>query len=450
YSNILQDPVIEHWSIEVPGSDQVIFHGDKMNKLLLTKVLKNYRTLRPEGVLILGIDERDIRSSYSPGPGPGKIIVLNKDGVVLSDNRGEWIGRSLGDLPFFDHPVNRLNDIDDAVNRKDWVFAHLQSAVTGWHVLVLQPRDALLRKLSRIKWITLVIVFVTLLISIAVSFSISGVITKPIQKIVLSMKKFQRGDFSQNVQFKGNDEIGQLGSGYNIMVQRIKDLINDVYASEIKQRQAELKLLQSQINPHFFYNTLNSIAWSAHKNNDHQVADMIYSLSGIFKISLNAGKEVIPLQQEFELVRHYLSLQKFRYSGKLNYEIEMLPELKNVNIPKLLIQPLVENAVVHGIEPLADDNGLICVSAALSADGRFIEINITDNGVGIPEDKLREMNLQLRANSDPGSSSGENFALLNIRNRIRLFYGEDASLHIQSVFGSGTRVMLTLPYKGKI
>ncbi len=446
YDEILKDPVIEHWKVEVPNRGTTIFHGDSMNKLLLTKVLKNYRTLKPEGVLILGIDERDIRRSYSPDIRASKIVVMNDDGTVLSDSKGEWIGQPISELPFFSQPILQPEGIDAAMDRKEWVFSHRHSTVTGWHVLVVQPRNALLHQLNRIQWITLLIGFITLLISLAVSLSVSGVITKPIRQIVLSMKKFQRGDFSQNVTLRGNDEIGQLGNGYNTMVQRIKNLIDDVYAFEIKQRQAELKLLQSQINPHFLYNTLNSIAWSAHKNNDPQVADMIYSLSGIFKISLNEGKDVIALQQELELVGHYLSLQKMRFPNKLTYEIELQPELEQVSIPKLLIQPLVENAIVHGIEPLTDDAGFVRVSAAPSADGSRMEIEITDNGVGIREELLRKLNQQLPPERDSTEPEGENFALFNIKNRIRLYYGEGADMHIQSVAGSGTRVLLTLPY----
>jgi len=444
YDAILANPKIANWSIELPNRSTSIFHGDSMNKLLLTKVLKSYTNMKPEGVLILGIDERDIRASYSPFLGQTEIVVYREDGTVLSDSGGRWIGHSVTELPYWVAGHGPDDPLESSLNAKQWLYTHFQSSVTGWHVLVVQPRAALVAQLNRIKWITSLIVCLTLLLSLFVSWTVASVITKPMKHIVISMKKFQKGDFNQQVPVHSRDEIGQLASGYNIMVKRIHELIQNVFESEIRQKQSELKVLQSQINPHFLYNTLNTIAWSAEKNNDPLVAEMIYSLSGMFKISLSAGRDVIPLDQELKLAEHYLFLQKMRFPDKLTYEIEVTTDVRGFSVPKLLVQPLVENAVVHGIEPLSGDVGHIHVAVVVPEAGGSLHIEITDNGVGMAEDALERLREKLRS-GEPASSTEQSYALLNIRNRLRLYYGEEAALEIDSVGGSGTRIRLILP-----
>jgi two-component system, sensor histidine kinase YesM len=442
YDKILHNEKIDSWSIEVPGRNKSIFYGDNKNKVLLTRVLKNNETYKPEGILLLGIDERDIRKTYMPVAGNTvEIAVINTDGVVMSNSSGEWVGSSINDLPYFDNAVSDPKSMEPAIDTTKWIYAHMESSITGWHVLVLQPRSEMLAQMNRITWLTITIVCITLFLSLFVSWAVSGVITKPIRKILLSMKKFQKGNFNEHVILDGQDEIGQLGAGYNVMVQRIRELIEEMYSFELKQKQAELKVLQSQINPHFLYNTLNTIAWTAQKNGDRLVGEMIYSLSGIFKISLSQGRDVIDLKEEFKFLEHYLFLQKMRFPNRLTYELELEPDIAGFSIPKLLLQPLVENSVVHGIEPLTDDMGSIHVKA-FSAGGT-VEIEITDNGIGIPEEKLNEL-LHMYQSGGPLTNS-ESFALINIGNRIRLFYGDQAALDIQSVPGSGTRVLLSLP-----
>lgn len=442
YDKILHNEKIDSWSVEVPGQTKSIFYGDSKKKLLLTRVLKSNETYKPEGILLLGIDETDIRRTYLPAAGDNvEIAVINTDGSIISNSSGEWVGRSLSELPYFDHAVSDPALLDPAIDTSKWIYAHLESSTTGWHVLVLQPRSELLAQMNRITWLTITIVCITLLLSLFVSWSVSGVITKPIRKILLSMKKFQKGNFFEQVVLDGQDEIGQLGAGYNVMVQRIRELIDEKYSFDLKQKQAELKVLQSQINPHFLYNTLNTIAWTAQKNGDRLVGEMIYSLSGIFKISLSQGKDVIDLNEEFKFLEHYLFLQKMRFPTRLTYELEMEPEIALFSIPKLLLQPLVENAVVHGIEPLTDDMGSIHVKAF--STGETVEIEITDNGIGISEEKLNELLYMFQVGNS--LTNNESFALINIGNRIRLYYGDHAALDIQSVPGFGTRVLLSLP-----
>lgn len=440
YQHVLNNPKVNSWSVEIPGGKKGIFYGDSKIKLLLTKVLKNTDNYQPEGIILLGIDEMDIRKSYSPTIGSAHIIVFNTDGTVLSDSSGQYIGKSFDSMPYFNSPIKDPIQFDAHIDTSKWLFSHTQSSLTGWDILVVQPRSELLAELHRITYTTAMIICITLGIALLLSWAVSGMIISPIRTILTSMKRFQKGNFYEHVTIDSHDELGEFGAGYNIMVQRIRELVDDVYSFELKQKQAELKVLQSQINPHFLYNTLNTIALTAQRNGDRQVGDMIYALSGIFKLSLNQGRDIIELQQEFKLIEHYLFLQKMRFPNKLTYELELTAGLETFSIPKLLLQPLVENAVVHGIEPLTDELGIITVRATASNENQ-IEIEITDNGVGMTTDRLKEV-LFMCSSSSSGS---ESFALFNVCNRIRMFYGDQMTFNVDSVPGSGTRITLTIP-----
>ncbi|MDB5056371.1 MAG: hypothetical protein JWM44_4421 [Bacilli bacterium] len=445
YDKIIQGRDITSWSVDVPNKTKSVFYGtNKNNKLLLTKTLKNYLTLRSEGVIIIGMDESDVRKTYSAPNSNTQILITTKEGLVLSDSEGKWAGDYINELPFVSQKNADIKALDQSINKSEWLFSHEESQLTGWQVIVLQPRSYLLKQLNPIKWATFLILCITFLLTLVFSWAASAIITKPLKLILSSMKKFQKGDFSQYVELKGKDEIGQLGIGYNTMVNRIKELIDDVFAFELKQREAELKVLQSQINPHFLYNTLNTISWAAQKKGEQQIAEMIYSLSNIFQISLSNGRDVIPLQEEIQMVKSYLFLQKMRFPDRLSYEITMHPSLETIEIPKLLLQPLVENSIVHGIEPLDNDEGLIQINIKPMQDNIVIEI--TDNGIGMSELKLCEIQESILHYDDNNRGKARNgFAFFNIINRLKLFYGDKASLTVHSVEGSGTHVNLVIP-----
>lgn len=443
YDEMLKKPQIEMWSVEVPGQTKTIFYGDMKKKVLLTKVLKDNASYEPAGILLLGIDETDIRETYTSGASNMEIAVINTDGMVISESTGQTVGMPMSELPYVNDSAAGILELEASIDQNEWVYAVKTSKLTGWRVLAIQPRSELLRQMDRIMLVTLLIIAATVIVSLYVSWAVAGVITRPIRRILQSMKKFQKGHFDEQVKLGGMDEIGQLGAGYNIMVGRVRELVDDMYAAQLKQKDAELKVLQSQINPHFLYNTLNTIAWTAEKNGDKVVGEMIYALSAIFTISLSQGRDTITLQDEFKLVEHYLFLQQMRFKDRLSYELELDPALADYPIPKLLLQPLVENSVVHGIEPLTDDLGYVHVHA--SADDSSLRIEITDNGVGIEKNKLDDMAIGLRTGGLTPARNGDSFALYNIGERIRMFYGDGALIDIHSEPGFGTRIILTLP-----
>ncbi|CAM4460821.1 two-component system sensor histidine kinase YesM [Paenibacillus endophyticus] len=437
------------WDMFYPSD--YILPGDYHHKIVLIKPYKNYYNYARIGLLIIGMDADKLSKTLYHDNEDAAQFIMNEQGTILAATDIQWIGKPITLLPFFDqqdtstiHPERGL-----ALLKKDnkYIVSDSVSDITDWHTVVIQDRSKLVLELKHIGSVTFSIMAVVTLITIIVSWVIARIITNPMKKLMLSMRALQTGDFTQRVHFNGNDEIGRLGHLYNTMVGRIKTLIDDVYASRLKQKEAELKALQSQINPHFLYNTLNMINWSAVQKGDKEISEMVVSLSQVFRLSLNSGNDLVALEQELELVRNYLFLQKKRFTTRFNFEIELDPAISHFRMPKLLLQPLVENAIIHAIEP-SGGNGHIHIRAYTEAT--IIILEVADNGPGMPEEQVRRLNQSrvdepMRVLQTNVPHSG--MALSNIKERLALFY-EQAEFEIVSREGLGTRVQIRINQGG--
>ncbi|NUU60374.1 cache domain-containing sensor histidine kinase [Paenibacillus agri] len=428
-----------------------IFVGDHYHKIVLSRIIKNVYTLQPAGLAVIGVDAGKIGSQYLDNSKDDvDMFVIDRQGMVITASNRSWIGKQDIELPYFadsDSALTVKERLDQAVGHDQWIVSHLQSEMTGWYVVVVHSKRQLVKELGQISQVTFTIACLCLIMSLMVTWFAAAAITKPLKKLSRSMRRLQTGDFSQRVFFEGNDEIGLLGHGYNLMVQRIKSLINDVYASTLKQREAELKTLQAQIRPHFLYNTLNTICWEAEKKGDKEIADMVYSLSQVFRLSLNDGRDTFTLEQEMELVTNYLFLQKNRFRDRFQFEIFLDDSLKDFIVPKLLLQPLAENAVIHGIEPLSG-NGLIAIRAYRNE--RMIVLEVQDNGVGITPEGLKELRQRLELRKplvEPENGIRTGFALANVQERLELFFA-GTQLEIESIEGMGTRIIIQIAVEG--
>ncbi|MCR8657208.1 cache domain-containing sensor histidine kinase [Paenibacillus endoradicis] len=425
---------------------ETVFDGDRQTKIVLSKVVKDSSTLDPKGIVLLGFNESKLREQYMKTVGKdNQIYVIDQNGLILSASNQEWQHKNATELPFIDGYEALLhNEKLTHIDNKQWIVSHSSSNLTGWHVLVVQEKQQLLTELKQIQTITILIMVACFVVSLIITWIASSLITNPLKKLLRSMRRLQNGDFSQRVDFSGQDEIGRLGEGYNNMVIRIKDLIDEVYAMQLKQRNAELKTLQAQIHPHFLYNTLDMICWTAQQRGQKDISELVYSLSNLFRLSLSEGRDFITLEEELELIRSYLYLQKQRFKDRLHFEIHVPDEALALHVPKLLLQPLIENAVIHGIEPL-HEHGFIQVTIQYSA--QQLSIEVMDNGVGIQQERLHQINQALRQHSNlhRDQQSSAYFALTNVKERLIIIYGSDILFHITSTEGKGTLVSMTFP-----
>lgn len=279
--------------------------------------------------------------------------------------------------------------------------------------------------------------------SIAAAWTISASIYIPIKKLQDLTTTITKNDLQALVSRENVDEITELGLSFNIMTSKIRELLDAKVREQENLKKAELKALQAQINPHFLYNTLDTIVWMAEANKTDQVIEIVRALSSFFRIALSRGKDWIPIRQEIEHVRNYLYIQKIRYRDILDYELDIDEDILEGTILKLTMQPLAENALYHGIKNKRN-GGTIRVSAH-RADGNRVLLEVQDDGVGCTPYKLAKIQERLDEDSDVISQTEQGFGLVNVNKRIKLYYGEQYGLSIDSQYQEGTRVTVTIP-----
>ena len=282
--------------------------------------------------------------------------------------------------------------------------------------------------------------------SIFAAWLISASVYQPIKKLQDVTTTITKNDLKALVTSDNVNEITELGISFNIMIGRIRELLDAKVKEQENLKKAELKILQAQINPHFLYNTLDTIVWMAETNKTDQVIEIVRALSSFFRISLSKGKDWISIRQEIEHVRSYLAIQRMRYREILDYQIEVDPALLDGTILKLTLQPLVENALYHGIKNKRT-GGNIQVRVK-RANPEMVALEIQDDGIGFTPYKLAQ--IQLALNQDAGEVSfneGGGFGLENVNKRIKLYYGQQYGLTIQSQYLEGTTVTALIPFK---
>ncbi|OCT10498.1 histidine kinase [Paenibacillus pectinilyticus] len=307
----------------------------------------------------------------------------------------------------------------------------------GWKIIGVSYLDEVVTTRKEIStfmiWLLVIVLFFILLIS---SF-MSARISQPIKRLKKSMEMVEKGHFDTYIHVRGADEVEQLSRRFNLMVSRVRELMDQSLLEQEIKRKNELEVLQSQINPHFLYNTLNSVVRMVGNGKKDEVVTTITSLSKFFRISLSKGKNIITIGEEIEHIRNYLIIQKMRYKDKFEYEIQVADDVLSYKTLKLILQPFVENALYHGIEYMVDE-GLIELSVTM--DKGKILFQIRDNGVGMSEETLKSI-LSGQVKSEKGSGVG----LRNVHERIQLYFGMDYGVHIDSELEEGTVVTITIP-----
>ncbi|WNC15598.1 sensor histidine kinase [Brevibacillus brevis] len=307
----------------------------------------------------------------------------------------------------------------------------------GWKIIGVSYMDDIATTKSEISRFLIWLLIVVSIIVLFVLSYISAKISRPIKMLERSMERVEQGDFTVNEPIRGSHEVEQLSLRFHLMVAKVRELMSQIIREQEAKRKSELEVLQAQIHPHFLYNTLNSVVRMVGIGKNEDVITTITSLSKLFRISLSRGKSVITVQEELEHVRHYLIIQKMRYKQKFAYWIEAQEEVLSCRTPKLLLQPIVENAIYHGIEHMADP-GEIHVSASL-CDGKVL-LQVRDNGLGMSPD-VRERVLAGTYKSEGGSGVG----IRNVHERIRLSFGDEYGLEIESELEVGTVVNVWIP-----
>ena len=339
--------------------------------------------------------------------------------------------------------ISLIMDTDDdpvltGTGNNGKLYSISRSDKTGWTVVDCTNVRELLSKSRQAQSIYVLTAVVLVIVALLFSRFMARSITLPIQKLRDSMKKVQEGDFSvSDVVVDSKNEIGSLTKSFDVMTHRIHELMEQNVHEQEEKRRSELKALQSQINPHFLYNTLDSIIWMAEGKKNEEVVLMTASLARLLRQSISNEDEVVPIANEVEYARGYLTIQKMRYKDKLEFQIEVDSSILYIPLIKLVLQPIIENAIYHGLK-YKESKGLLIVKGFMK-DGNAV-LQVIDDGVGMDEETLAHIYDKHKVNYH---SNG--VGVYNVQKRLKLYYGEDYGITYTSELGKGTTATITIP-----
>lgn len=343
-----------------------------------------------------------------------------------------------------DQSITEQANTDTTVEIQGMLYSvsNVQSSYTGWRCIGVLPNTEFSNSSKRIVSVLICTILSSILLVTFVALRTASSVIKPISELRGLMSVVEKGDFSVRYQGDCNDEIGMLGNNFNHMLEKIDELIQQLYIEKQSKLEAQLKNLQEQIKPHFLYNTLDTISWMARDHEAMDVVEVVDALTNMFRIGLSKGKDEISLREEKTHVANYLYIQKIRYQDKLRYEIDIPECYDTLIVPKLILQPLVENAIYHGIK-LKRGGGVIRIVGRQT--GSIFELCVCDNGAGIAPTRLQLLQEQLQTPGNVQNKVG--FGLFYVAERIKLCYGAEYGVNIDSVEGVETTVTIHLPLK---
>ncbi len=428
------------WKL-IEKSSSEVYWANQSKKIVLYREIYDLSKEKSLGFLVIGADAGkylDICESALESDTEG-ILVMNAEGEKLLscgvvDAETEKYFTQVSDIK------NMSDKSAHILEYKNKIVYFQNNENSGQMVCLFIPLSDITNQLKSIAYAPILMLFGVLIGLFPVLSLVSNIVTKPLKKVNLAMAEFRKGDFQQYVDVETSDEVGEVASCFNQMVTDIKQLIDENYVMELREKESELTALQAQINPHFLYNTLDSLYWQAQEANNEEIAENILALSNLFRQVLGEGKSVTTVWQEMNLVKQYLTIQKMRFTKRLEYKIDIEEEIGDEIIPKLILQPFVENAVVHGFENV-DTPCSIYVGGRRIPQG--MEFIIEDTGIGMNEEQVKEI-----LNTDDGERyKGHRigrYAIKNVKERLTLMYHERFEMMVDSAPGKGTKITLQI------
>jgi Predicted signal transduction protein with a C-terminal ATPase domain len=423
------------------GQGSIEWFGALKDKrvVALTRCINSVKTQKPIGYMVIyvNINYLDEVLSNTQSVMGGNIYAVDNKGTIVVNSDENKIG-TISEAVNANTLSRTYNFSTQTIHGTTQYVSLSETMDNGWRIVTTVPVSTYQSEIINLKNTILLVVVIILILSILCSWSISLSISKPVKRLTTSMGNFGTGDLSIRCPEGAKDEIGKCSQAFNHMAENINFLVNQVYEEQLMKREAELKSLQMQINPHFLYNTLETINWMARTQGNNDIGIMAKALGDLMRATIN-GNHYVLLKDEMASLNNYLMIQKYRYGDKFETKIDVAVNTENLYIPKLIIQPLVENAIYHGIEP-AFDNGLIRISTSLQKNNLLIVVS--DDGVGMSQEKIDEL---LSCTNDKNDSEQYSIGIKNVIKRIKTLYGDEYGISIQSDFGDGTVISMWIP-----
>lgn len=398
------------------------------------------------GVLVIDVNTEYLNSILRQEP--FETLLLDQNSIVVASNSPQMIGQRLQDT-YLKQSLYGLGGGKHEIavdGRESMVFIEDFMPDTSYNklrIISIFSIESIVADANRISRIGMTVITISFAVAIVLIYVISSMLVNRLLNLSRQIHKVSKGNFQPMLEVDGNDEIGQLSMQFNQMVFSINDLMQEVSSSkeqknqlELKQNEIKLKMLASQINPHFLFNALESIRMKAHLSGQPEIAQTVKLLGRLMRKNLELGRRASSLKDELEIIRCYLDIQKFRHEERLHYRLNIEPGAEEVTLPPLIVQPIVENAVIHGLER-KDAGGTVTVRAVI--DGGMLRVAVTDDGVGITPERLESIRRML------DDHEANRIGLSNVHQRIQLTYGAEYGLTVHSEEGRGTSVQFAIP-----
>lgn len=416
------------------GRGNSLYQGGEA--VTLVKAIPMKEKDRMRGIVVIEINPEIFRSlllSNQSLPISQYTFIVDKKGQILCTNRTvqpKWLEKiettfQNGERSFILEWDQETYDVFGQYN-----------GLTGWKTYSVVAVQDIFPQAAQLRGTIAMIVMLAVFAGLVAVTVLSCSITAPIRELSNAMKQVEQENFDIEIQSRRKDEIGHLITSFHYMVGKIRQLICEVYQKKIEQKNAEIRALQAQINPHFLYNTLDSINWMLIERDEQDISDVVISLGEILRYAVGGQNHLVPLGSEARYIESYLFIQKNRLEDRLNYQWELAEDTLDVLVPRLIMQPIVENAVIHGIEPLKK-GGVILMKAWIEKE--MLLIRVTDNGRGMNQEELEALREKIS-----GTDEIENIGMRNIQRRMELTYGQEQAMEIESVQGEGATITLRM------
>lgn len=450
----LDEKVSEKWIRKTTdGRGGLVWFGidpaDSNTLIAIRQVSLLHQNFDTGGYLLVRIDRKAFALDSLQGEENGQetMLLVGTEGQLLATNSENVNEEEALGLIAANRETVHLRDMT-------YVMVKQQSAITGWTLLILTPVDAITEGISVLRTTIVVSAAIGTVLFILLSLLLSTVISRPILRLIKTMRGARLGGLKPAEIVSSTIEINELNHTYNKMVEDINGLIRLVYEKELLQSRSELKALQAQINPHFLYNTLEALYWSLQEKEEEELAEFVVAMSDLFRYTITGPNkaEWVTLQDELDHIEKYLLIMKLRFGERLRWVIDSPVEFGSAKLPKLLIQPFVENAILHGFERKIGP-GTVSLTVELAGDGNSLLVTVEDDGAGMDEETLSLLRESLVSdNIQLPSSRKTGMGITNVERRMRLFYGDNLTVTdavtINSVKDQGTVVRIRIPMAG--
>lgn len=387
-----------------------------------------------QGILLVDMNLNGIKNICDPiAEGKtGNVYILTPEGDMIYGDT---------DALFSEYGISsieRLKAKQIASEKEKFILTSKTAGYTGWRIVGVWQLDKLLMTFTEIKDFLILVLLIAMIMCILGTLYISSRLSRPLYRLQKSMKLVEQGNFDIRAEEDGEYVVSELSKTFNKMLVRIRELMDEIVKEQDHKRKNEVEILQSQINPHFLYNTLDSIIWLVEDEKVDEATQMITALSRFFRISISSGRNIITVREELEHARNYLAIQKIRYKNKFNYEIIVDDDVLEAKTIKLLLQPLIENALYHGIEYIHYE-GHIVIKAY--QEDNLLVYEVQDNGIGMRE----ETRARLFDESYHITTKGSGVGVKNVNKRIQLYYGIKYDMEVISELEEGTTILIRIP-----